>query len=144
MYFTTKVAKNRGNVAVIFCYYNGITKRYKRRLETMANNKNLIPFTERTENEQRKIAKMGGIKSGEKRRERKQLKEELLLLLETNNNQEQISIALIEKAKTGDVRAFEMIRDTIGEKPLDKQEIKNTTPIIIVDNIEHKQMLEEL
>ena len=110
----------------------------------MTNTKNLIPFNQRTENEQRELAKKGGIKSGEKRRERKQLKEELLLLLETNNNQEQISIALIEKAKSGDVRAFEMIRDTIGEKPLDKQEIKNTTPIIIVDDIDHKQMLEEL
>ena len=38
-------------------------------------------------------------------------------MLETNNNQEKISIALIEKALTGDVRAFETIRDTIGEKP---------------------------
>ena len=110
----------------------------------MANTKNLIPFNQRTENEQRELAKMGGIKSGEKRRERKQLKEELLLLLDTDNNQEKISLALIEKAKTGDVRAFEMIRDTIGEKPLDRQEIQNTTPIIIVDDIEHKQMLEEL
>lgn len=110
----------------------------------MANNKNLIPLTQRTTSEQREIAKMGGIKSGEKRRARKQLKEELLLLLETNNNQELISIALIEKAKGGDVRAFEMIRDTIGEKPLDRQEVQNKTPIIIVADEKHKQMLEEL
>lgn len=110
----------------------------------MTNTENLIPLNKRTKNEQREIAKMGGIKSGEKRRERKLLKDELLFLLETNNNQEKISIALIEKAKSGDVRAFEMIRDTIGEKPLDKQEIKNTTPIIVVADEKHKQMLEEL
>lgn len=45
--------------------------------------KNLIPFNELTKEEQRKIAQMGGIKSGEVRRERKKLKEllEIALLL---------------------------------------------------------------
>ena len=38
----------------------------------MANeNKNLIPFNERTEEEQKKIASMGGKKSGQVRREQK-------------------------------------------------------------------------
>ena len=110
----------------------------------MANNENLISFTERTTNEQREIAKKGGIKSGEKRRERKQLKEELLLLLETNNNQEKISVALIEKAKGGDIKAFEVIRDTIGEKPTDKQEVKNMPPQIVVACQRDKEVLEEI
>lgn len=63
------------------------------------------------------------MKSGEVRRERKKLKEELLLLLSENDIQKRLSLALIDKALSGDVRAFETIRDTIGEKPTDKQEI---------------------
>ena len=37
----------------------------------MANEKNLIPFDERTKNEQREIARQGGIASGIARREKK-------------------------------------------------------------------------
>ena len=41
----------------------------------MANEDNLIPFNERTESEQREIARQGGIKSGESRRKRKAVRE---------------------------------------------------------------------
>lgn len=87
----------------------------------MANSENLKPV--RTKSEAREKGKKGGIKSGEKRRERKALKEELLLLLSAGDMQKKLSLALIAKAMTGDVKAFEVIRDTIGEKPTDKQEI---------------------
>ena len=42
----------------------------------MANKgqENLIPFTERTEEEQREIARQGGIRSGEVRREKATMK----------------------------------------------------------------------
>lgn len=73
--------------------------------------------------EARENGRKGGIKSGEVRRERKALKEELLYLLEQGNTQEKISLALIKQALKGNVKAFETIRDTIGEKPTDKQEI---------------------
>ena len=39
------------------------------------NDKNLIPFNQRTESEQREIARQGGIKSGEIRREQKTYRE---------------------------------------------------------------------
>ncbi len=39
------------------------------------NDKNLIPFNQRTESEQREIARQGGIKSGEVRREQKTYRE---------------------------------------------------------------------
>ena len=81
---------------------------------------NLIPFNERTEEEQREIRRQGGIASGESRRRRKTLKEELELLLESGDWQERISTAMLEKAASGSERAFEVIRDTIGEKPTDK------------------------
>lgn len=84
----------------------------------MANEQNLKPV--RTTSEARKRGKAGGIRSGQVRAERKTLKEELLLLLSQGNTQNKLSLALIEKAMNGDTKAFEVIRDTIGEKPVDK------------------------
>ena len=49
----------------------------------MANeNKNLIPQSERTKDEQRKIARMGGIASGKARREKKTIQKILADLLD--------------------------------------------------------------
>lgn len=80
----------------------------------MANNENLRTLTSE---EAREIGKKGGIASGKARAERKTLKEELLLLLSQGNTQEKISLSLIAQAMEGNVKAFETIRDTVGEKP---------------------------
>jgi hypothetical protein len=89
----------------------------------MANNtENLVDLRDRTTEEQREIAKKGGIASGKARAARKTLKEELLLLLSQGNTQEKISLSLIAQAMEGNVKAFETIRDTVGEKPVDKVE----------------------
>lgn len=85
---------------------------------------NLKPVTKRTKNEAREISKKGGIRSGEVRRERKKLKEELLLLLSEGDNNRRMSLAIFERALNGDTKAFEIIRDTIGEKP--KEQIEST------------------
>lgn len=79
-------------------------------------------FDKMTTEEKSDIARQGGIASGESRRKRKTLKEELLLLLSKGNTQEKISLALLQKAMNGDTRAFEVIRDSIGEKPVEKVE----------------------
>ena len=50
----------------------------------MANEKNLIPFDERTENEQREIARQGGIASGIARREKKTVQKILNDFLSTS------------------------------------------------------------
>lgn len=76
----------------------------------------------------------GGIASGESKRRRKTLKEELLLMLEDETIQQSIAAALIREAtegnNAGSVRgAFETIRDTIGEKPVDKVEMKTDVNI---------------
>lgn len=84
------------------------------------NESNLIPTSERSKEEVREIGRKGGIASGKARRERKTLKEELLLLLEKGDTQEKISLAMIQEALDGNTKAFEVIRDTIGEKPIDK------------------------
>ena len=92
----------------------------------MANTENLVSLADRTTEEQRAIASAGGKASGEARRKRKTLKEELLLMLSEGETQKSVTIALIEKAMSGDTKAFEVIRDTIGEKPADKVETKQT------------------
>ena len=107
----------------------------------MANEKNLIPFNERTESEHRAIATAGGKASGASRRARKTLKEELLLLLSEGDTQQNVSVALIQKALDGDTKAFEVLRDTIGEKPTEKIMVADVDPYII-DEVE-KAVLDE-
>ena len=87
----------------------------------MANEKNLIPLNKRSKKVQREIQEMGRKANKEKIEARKTLREELLALLSKGDTQERISLAVIEKCLAGDTKAFEVIRDTIGEKP--KEEI---------------------
>ena len=91
--------------------------------------------TIRSVDEARKLGRSGGLKSGEARREKKALRERLELLLAREadglTTAEAITIALIEKALSGDVRAYEVIRDTIGEKPVDKQQTEISGGITI-------------
>lgn len=84
------------------------------------NEDNLVSLADRTTEEVREIARKGGIASGEARRRKKTLKDELIALLEMNDNNNKISVALLNKALNGDIQAFTTIRDTIGEKPIDK------------------------
>ena len=106
----------------------------------MANSENLKPMNKRTKSEQRKIAQKAGIKSGEKRRERKRLKELLEIALQLPNeetgeqNDLAITVAIINKARKGDVSAYLAIRDTLGEKPVEKQEVR-INPVTIKDDI---------
>ncbi len=98
----------------------------------MANEKNLIPLNRRTQRERKEIATKGAKATNKKKAERKTLREELLLLLAKGNTQNRLSLALIEKALTGDTKAYEVIRDTIGEKPV--EQVQNLNPPVI--NIE--------
>lgn len=86
--------------------------------------------------EAREIGKKGGINSGLARRERKALKEQLLLLLENGDIQNNICVALLDKAQNGDIKAFEVIRDTIGEKPTDKHELNTMPPVALVQFVD--------
>lgn len=80
----------------------------------------------RSKDEAKSRGKKGGIASGAARREKRTLRQRLELLLKVQDevsgqeNADAISTALINKALSGDVKAYEVIRDTIGEKPVDK------------------------
>ena len=108
---------------------------------------NLRPFDTLSEEEQRAIRQKGGIASGKARKKKKQLKDLANLILDNNIRDEQVvknmqekfpelnmddityGLVLLlkqyEKAKDGDPKAFELLRDTSGQKPIDKQEITN-------------------
>lgn len=94
-----------------------------------------------TPNERRENASRAGKASAEARRKRKALKEMMLLALEMEeqnegyrsmmkkagwediDQQSVITQGLIQKAKTGDVQAYNAIRDIIGEKPAEHMEL---------------------
>ena len=88
----------------------------------MANESNLKPV--RSTSEAREKGRAGGKKSGEVRRQKKLLRDLLEEALETKTDTGTLSVditkALIVKALEGDVKAYEVIRDTLGQKPKDK------------------------
>ena len=95
----------------------------------MSGKDNLRPVS--STEEARERGRKGGLASGEARRKRKTLKEELLLMLSDGYIQEKISIALINEAINGNnagsvTKAFEVIRDTIGERPVEKVQATQT------------------
>lgn len=109
----------------------------------MANEENLIPFNERTESEKRAIATAGGKASGKARRNKKLLRDcidylferEDKTVLDTEGNPmsgaEQLAYNLFVKAlgepdTAKAARAFEVLRDTAGQKPVEKVETKQT------------------
>ena len=97
----------------------------------MAGKENLRPVSSKEEARER--GRKGGLASGEARRKRKTLKEELLLMHSEGETQQSVTLALIEKAMSGDTKAFEVIRDTIGEKPVDKVMIADVEPSVIAE-----------
>ena len=123
----------------------------------MANEQNLkIPTSEQA----REYGKRGGIASAKKKKERKAFKESLELLLQMKapeiavaqikrqmpkikdkdlNCQNAVLIGMVLAAIKGNVKAAEMIRDTIGEKPV--EQVKNTNTNI---NIEDEKIINEV
>lgn len=113
------------------------------------HDENLIPLNERTKDEQREIAKKGGVASGESRRRKRDIKDTLdILLSKPFKLKSKSSKSIINQIKSlgideseidnqtvmaysmflttlnggkGAVSAFNSIRDTLGEKP--KEEI---------------------
>ena len=82
----------------------------------MANAENLIPFDERTESEQREIARKGGIASGASRRVYRSLKQAAKAFFRENDDAAmQLIQALYEEARNGNVKALEKLEDLIGE-----------------------------
>ncbi len=122
----------------------------------MANENNLIPKDSNQSREEARInGKKGGIASGKAKRRRKTMKMQLELLMSSKldnpdlekikkaltkfkipksdeNIQMAMNVSMVQQALKGNTKAYEIIRDTLGEKPADK--IENINPPVI--NIE--------
>lgn len=113
--------------------------------------KDLIPFSQRSEEEVKAMRRKGGINSGKTRRNKAMLKDCLNILMEKKyldektgkklTGAELLSIDLFEKAlKETDTakkaKAFEVLRDTSGQKPIDKVEQTNTNITIDFGDLE--------
>lgn len=102
----------------------------------VSNEKNLIPFNERTESEQREIAQKGGIASGAARRRKRSMRQAAdyyLSLPETDrrrvnamlrdqidpedvDNQMSVVMGIATAAKQGDARAANVLLKMLGEE----------------------------
>lgn len=97
---------------------------YMKTREVIYVEENLKPV--RSKDEARERGRKGGVASGKSRREKKTLTETLKKLLEmkyeydgqTVDGFTMTCVALFKQAQDGNVKAFEVIRDTVGEKPI--------------------------
>lgn len=122
---------------------------------------NLKSFDNMDKEEHLKIASKGGVNSGIARRRKKEVKRILEAFLELPLKKgklydvddvksfmalkgknitvnEAIQVTVIQKALKGDLSAINMINELIGEKPANKLEVKDTTPVIITGENELK------
>lgn len=117
----------------------------------MANEQNLKPRNLSTE-EATSMGFKGGKASGEARRRRKTMREQLELLMGLKlakkdvqdklkalgindteiDNQMAMQVVMFQEALKGNTKAYELIRDTLGERPI--EHIQNLNPPVI--NIE--------
>lgn len=104
------------------------------------NEQNLKSLGERTTEEKREIAQKGGKASGEARRKKRDLRLALEALLEkefkdekgaSRTGTEVITAKLFEQAAEGNVKAFETIRATVGQDPVQKVQVAEVTQDVI-------------
>lgn len=89
-----------------------------------------------TAEQARERGRKGGLASAKARAEKKQLKELLEMALsqpseivDGEDNYTAITAALVNKAIQGDTKAYEVIRDTLGQKPVEQQQMNLTAKI---------------
>lgn len=110
----------------------------------------LIPLNKRSKEEVKAISRKGGINSGKARRNKAMLKDCINILMEQKvideetgkkiTGAEQLSVNLWKKAisemdTAKAAKAFEVLRDTSGQKPIDKVMIAEVDQTVI-DEVE--------
>lgn len=99
-------------------------------------------LTPPTPEEAKEKGRKGGLASGRSRARKKAFRQLLETALRVKGVKgrsvaEDLVLALIDKALSGDVKAFECIRDTMGEKPAVRQELsgpeKEPVSIVVFD-----------
>ena len=101
---------------------------------------NLIPNSERSPEEVRENGRKGGIASGIARRRKKDLREACLAILDSEvttksgdkmTGSEAMVAKLFQQAMKGNIKAFEVLRDTAGQKPVEKLVVSDVDPSVI-------------
>ena len=105
----------------------------------MANEQNLrVP----TSSEARRNGKKGGIASGEARRTKKSLREAMQILMDadltgkdgkTMTGTEAMAAKAFQAALKGDWKAWELVRDTAGQKPIERVMVADVEPSVIAE-----------
>ena len=118
----------------------------------------LTPFNTLKKDRVKEIAAMGGRASGEAKRKKKAMSELLQILLslpsksrkaqkimremglttEDMTTQMELLLAMYKKALQGDVQAANFVRDTSGQKPVDRSEVTEIKPVIFEGESELK------
>jgi len=117
--------------------------------------KNLIPFSERTEKEQKEIRTMGGIASGEARRAKRDMRERMKMMLEEKPKgkdytyadrltESMLTIAANPKNGAAAVRAYETILHIIGQdEPEARQDALDLLRQILEANVNNARIQTE-
>jgi len=102
----------------------------------MATEENLIPFNERSEEDQRRIRSMGGKKSGVVRREQKLMSQIILRFLDKTPDAifDEALVGCLKNKDSSSVQVMKMIHEATEGKKIKK----------VVDLDEDKNLLEEL
>lgn len=125
------------------------------------NEDNLVSLGERTTEEQREIARKGGVASGKARRRKRTMAEALQLITNTPVNTEQakilqkygfaeqdctylmlMMIKAVQMASEGNLKAAEFVRDTLGESPQYKINEKRLQ-VLIADKEANRAVIDE-
>ncbi|MGN1299341.1 MAG: hypothetical protein ACI4UE_05110 [Candidatus Scatovivens sp.] len=121
----------------------------------MANEQNLIPLNKRSQRERKEITTKGANASNKVQKEKKLLKQqfEMLMSLEIMDDklkeqllclgipqnettlQMALCVAITKQALQGNIKAFELIRDTLGQNPSDVIENEEKATIIFINDI---------
>lgn len=116
----------------------------------MANEQNLVRGDEAHKLTVEEASR-GGRASAEARRQKRDLKRALEILLEKDiidgkgeakSGAEVIALQQFKKALKGDTKAFEVIRDTAGQKPIDKIQVAEVDQGVI-DEVERMVLNDE-
>lgn len=130
----------------------------------MANEKNLIPNSQRTPEELRAMTRKGGINSGKARRKKANLKKAFEAILEADvksdkikqqlenmgfeaTNEMALAMVMMQKAMKGDVRAFEQISKLTSidtKDSLDRKEQRERIRAIQLENSKREKALENI
>jgi hypothetical protein len=99
------------------------TPGFLRGVDEMANEQNLVSLATRSQRERSEIARKGQEASAKAKRENKLIRDRILERMGEDDWDTMID-KLIERA-TIDTKSFEVLRDTIGQKPKEQVQVDN-------------------